>query len=152
MHFSSKYSQHPFLPDKLSFITGTAVHGRPSISGGFSIQGSKKACPGITGQGCYSQSFHIVANLKMFLRETHLGETATQDAPQSLEAVKRVSCPALLGGWAWGRQGQGVARLSEWRLCKGFLGDPLQARHTQGLEEAVPVKDQDVQSPPGPLM
>ena len=77
----------------------------------------------------------------MFLRETHLGEKATQDPPQSLEAVKGVSGSASPGGWAWGQQGQGVARLSEWRLCRGFLGDPLQARHTQGLEEAVTMKD-----------
>lgn len=79
--------------------------------------------PGVGG--CYSQSFHIVANLKMFLRETHLGEKATQDAPQSLKAVKGVSGSALPGSWAWGQQGQGVVRLSEWRLCRGFLGDPL---------------------------
>lgn len=41
--------------------------------------------------------------------QRNTSEKATQDAPQSLEAVKRVSCPALLGGWAWDRQGQGVA-------------------------------------------
>ena len=47
----------------------------------------------------------------MFLRETHLGEKATQDAPQSLEAVKGVSGSASPGGWAWGQQGQGVEAL-----------------------------------------
>ena len=47
----------------------------------------------------------------MFLRETHLGEKATQDAPQSLKAVKEgVALPCQVAG-------PGVGSDREWPDC-----------------------------------